>query len=120
MCAARPPARWLVALALCLLAGLPAAAQQRALQLTVGEGQLIRLERDSATVLLSDPEVADIQTPAARQIFVFARRQAGQACSPWTRRASRSPPGGSPSAATPRRSSSCCGPSLATRPSPWR
>lgn len=67
----------LVAALLCVLAG-PAWSQtiqaRGVMPLGVGEGRLLRLDRDAANILIADPSVADVQAVSPRTVFVFGRK----------------------------------------------
>jgi pilus assembly protein CpaC len=66
--------RLLGAALLAALVAPAAVAQSRgALPLSVGEGELLRLDRAAATVFVADPEIADIQIAGPTSIFVFGR-----------------------------------------------
>lgn len=44
------------------------------LQLSIGEGELLRLPRPSSSVFIANPDVADIQVPSAGAIFVLGKK----------------------------------------------
>lgn len=44
------------------------------MSLGVGEGRLLRLDRDAANILVADPSVADVQVVSPRAVFVFGRK----------------------------------------------
>lgn len=64
-----PGKAWLAA---CLIWLAPAAAT--AMTLSVGEGNLIRVEGEPSTIFVADPEIADMQVPSAGAILVLGRR----------------------------------------------
>ena len=65
-------APWLAAIA--LVAALPAQAQQAVdLDLEVGRGVLVELDRPAATVFVADPAIADVQIAGPQAIFVFGQ-----------------------------------------------
>lgn len=70
--------RTLTILALVLCAAAPAAAEPpsgRDLVLAVGNGTLVRLDRPAAKVFVADPEVADVQVPGDKAVFVFGKKK---------------------------------------------
>lgn len=81
-----PPLGWVVAAA--LLAALPSApaiGQEQSvardtlgggrLALAPSDGTILRVERPAVTVLVADPEIADIQLVSDRTLFLFARTE---------------------------------------------
>ncbi len=71
----------LLTVLLAMLTGLavtPLTAHGQTLQgmvaLTVGEGRLLRLDRDAANVLVGDGSVADVQVVSPRTLYVYGRK----------------------------------------------
>jgi pilus assembly protein CpaC len=44
------------------------------LQLSIGEGELLRLARPSSSVFIANPDVADVQVPSSGAIFVLGKK----------------------------------------------
>lgn len=63
-------AAWAAALALC---ALPAAAQQRTIQVPLNGAELIRLDTVPGSVLIANPAIADVVVEGGRQVFVLGR-----------------------------------------------
>jgi pilus assembly protein CpaC len=67
--------RCLVAgLALAFLFSASARAADRDLQLDVSRGQLVNLARPASSVFVADPNIAGVQVPSDKQIFVFGKK----------------------------------------------
>src|SRR5690606_31487944 len=56
-----------------LLVTIPSAAYA-VVDIAIGEGQLVRVNGNAATVFVADPEVADVQVPATNAVLVLGRR----------------------------------------------
>lgn len=63
-------AAWATVLALC---ALPAAAQQRTIQVPVNGAELIRLGTIPGSVLIANPAIADVVVEGGKQVFVLGR-----------------------------------------------
>jgi|HubBroStandDraft_1064217.scaffolds.fasta_scaffold00087_27 pilus assembly protein CpaC len=61
-------------LALLFLFSAPLRAAPRELQLDVSRGQLVNLAQPAGSVFVADPNIAGVQVPSDRQIFVFGKK----------------------------------------------
>ncbi|MDJ0686742.1 MAG: type II and III secretion system protein family protein [Alphaproteobacteria bacterium] len=60
---------------LCLAYGPATLAQQNPeLTVVLSEGELLKLDEPAVSVLLADPEIADVQLPSPQSVFVFGRQ----------------------------------------------
>lgn len=68
--------RWFLALGVAVVLGLamPALAAERDLQIDVSRGKLLNLARPAGSVFVADPNIAGVQVPSDRQIFVFGKK----------------------------------------------
>ena len=66
---------WLVAVAI-LLAASPSSAQRLTRELVVQQnsGELVQLPSAATSVLVANPDIADVQAPAANMLMVFGRK----------------------------------------------
>ncbi|MGF1477072.1 MAG: type II and III secretion system protein family protein [Geminicoccaceae bacterium] len=50
------------------------AQEPQSLDIEVGKGQLVRLDRPAVSIFIANPEIADIQTQSQNVIYVFGKR----------------------------------------------
>jgi Flp pilus assembly secretin CpaC len=63
----------LVAAALLIAVTLPAAAQQRMLEVAVNTAELLQLQTAPGSVLVANPAIADVVVEGGRQVFVLGK-----------------------------------------------
>ncbi len=66
--------RTAASLAFCLLSSTAAVAADRELTLNVSRGELINLATPAGSVFVADPNIAGVQVPSERQLFVFGKK----------------------------------------------
>jgi len=76
-----PVARWLMALltvGLAIVSAGPTVAQTQTqtqqIQLEVSSGKLVNLPRPAKSVFVADPNIADLQVPSPRNVFVYGKK----------------------------------------------